>query len=113
MSTIVEDLKLGNRGANSLDALKSLTRLLAHEVASLAEIAGPQASESPDAGIDLNDRVQRYEATLICKALAASNGNQAQAAKKLGIKSTTLHAKIRRHGIDSAIMYGQFAQEDC
>lgn len=109
---IFEDLKLHKRGSSSLDALKSLTKLLVHEIDSLAEITTAQPPNPQSRGMDLNDSVQRYEISLICDALVQCNGNQAKAAKKLGIKSTTLHAKIRRHGIDSMMMFGRFAQDE-
>src|SRR5258707_13326558 len=46
-------------------------------------------------GIDFYDEVQRFETHLIRMALAETGGNQAKAAKLLGIKATTLNSKIK------------------
>jgi len=47
----------------------------------------------------LHDEVQRFEADLIRAALVRSAGNQARAARHLGVKHTTLNAKIKRYKI--------------
>jgi transcriptional regulator with GAF, ATPase, and Fis domain len=44
--------------------------------------------------------VRRFERNLICNALVRAGGRQRRAAKLLGLKVTTLNAKIKRHGID-------------
>ncbi|MCI0417980.1 MAG: hypothetical protein L0387_42010 [Acidobacteria bacterium] len=44
--------------------------------------------------------VEDYERKLIGDALAQSNGNQARAARMLGLKPTTLNSQIQRLGID-------------
>lgn len=44
--------------------------------------------------------VADYERKLIGEALAESNGNQARAARMLGLKPTTLNSQIQRLGID-------------
>lgn len=46
-------------------------------------------------GIDFYDEVQRFETHLIKMALNETGGNQARAAKLLGIKATTLNSKIK------------------
>ena len=51
-------------------------------------------------GIDFYDEVQRFETHLIRMALAETGGNQAKAAKLLGIKATTLNSKIKLFGIE-------------
>lgn len=113
MELISENLKIHNQAANRLEALKTLTKLMLHEIESLAEISPLKSNEPPtEKGINLNDRVQRYEVTLICNALLEANGNQRKAAKNLGTKTSTLHAKIQRYGIDSLNLFGQFANDD-
>jgi transcriptional regulator with GAF, ATPase, and Fis domain len=47
------------------------------------------------------NKIKEYEKTLICEALAQTNGNQAQAAKILGLTPTTLSSLIQRLGIDT------------
>ncbi|SFH47039.1 arginine utilization regulatory protein [Tindallia magadiensis] len=49
-----------------------------------------------DEGMPLNDLVEKIEFTYIKKALATTNGNISQAAKKLGIKRQTLQHKIKK-----------------
>ena len=47
------------------------------------------------------NKIRQYEKSLICEALAQTNGNQARAAKLLGLTATTLSSQIRRLGIDA------------
>ena len=51
-------------------------------------------------GISFYDEVQRFETHLIRMALAETGGNQAKAARLLGIKATTLNSKIKLFNID-------------
>ncbi len=44
--------------------------------------------------------VEDYERKLIGEALAECNGNQARAARLLGLRPTTLNSQIQRLGID-------------
>lgn len=112
METTLENLKSPNLVGNRIEVLKTLTKLLLHEVESLEEIAPAKNMPNAEAIVNLNDQVQRYEVTLICKALLESQGNQRKAAKKLGMKCSTLHAKIRRYEIDSLNLFGQFTDDD-
>lgn len=50
-------------------------------------------------GIDFYAEVERFETHLIKMALAETDGNQAKAAKLLGIKATTLNSKIKLFSI--------------
>jgi transcriptional regulator with GAF, ATPase, and Fis domain len=45
------------------------------------------------------DLVRSFERNLIKRALSKTNGHQARAAQLLGIKATTLNAKIKRLNI--------------
>lgn len=45
-------------------------------------------------------RLAAYEAFLITQALKSTNGNQARAARLLGLQPNTLYYKIQRHGLD-------------
>lgn len=47
----------------------------------------------------LKTLVESYERRVIEEALRASNGNQRQAARALGVLPTTLHEKMKRLGL--------------
>jgi len=49
-------------------------------------------------GIDLNKAVEEFEYRLIDEALRRTKGNKQAAARLLGLKRTTLVAKLRRKG---------------
>ena len=51
-------------------------------------------------GIDFYNEVQRFETALIKLALEQSEGNQARAARLLGLRATTLNSKIKLYGIE-------------
>jgi transcriptional regulator with GAF, ATPase, and Fis domain len=54
---------------------------------------------SDGAELRLGEEVKRFESRLIREALAKTGGNQARAARLLGVKHTTLNAKIKRYRI--------------
>lgn len=109
MELILENPKSHNPVANRIEALKTLAKLLLHEVETLAEISPPAAGQTTTTEINLTEEIQRYEVDLICNALYAVNGNQRKAAKMLGMKTTTLHAKIKRYEINSFSTNGKFS----
>lgn len=78
-----------------LEALKVLSYSILSEVESLKR----EKSRYALVKIDLATEVQNYEASLIRCALMRTGGNQRRAARLLGIKITTLNAKIKRYGI--------------
>ena len=89
----------GTLSANiHISALKELSLALSHEIAALENRAvllnGP---------IKLADEVRKFETGLICNALIRTGGRQRQAARLLGMKITTLNAKIKRYNIDWAM----------
>ena len=81
---------------HKLDALRDLALLLLREVdetkAALADGAGPR-------GAGLQEEVQRFESEMIRDALKRTGGHQRRAARLLGVKVSTLNAKIKRYGI--------------
>ena len=79
---------------NRLDSLKEVALTLLHEVESLRSAAVP----SPD-NPRLLEAVRHFETQLIQAALDKTRGNQSRAAKLLGVKHTTLNAKLKRYGI--------------
>ena len=81
---------------NRLDALKDVALTLLDAVESLRS-----DQQSRDHSVRLHDEVQRFETELIRTALERTGGNQARAARLLGVKHTTLNAKIKRYRIRS------------
>ena len=69
---------------------------LQHE-AEMAETSTTIALLGLNGGIDFFDEVQRFEIRLIKRALELANGNQARAAKLLGLGTTTLNYKIKTY----------------
>jgi len=67
-------------------------------VLGLGRMARPGASESRPAD-SLPDRVARFEADAILKALRDANGSTAEAAERLGVARRTLNEKIQRYGL--------------
>lgn len=80
-----------------LEALKQLTLALLKEVEAL-EHAQPQGGRQQ---LSLQAEVRRFEAEMIRWALARTGGHQRRAARLLGLKVTTLHAKIKRYRLGS------------
>ena len=78
-----------------LDALREVALTLLHELESLRSLRPPRSSEQPR----LPEAVRRFETHLILAALQKTSGNQLRAARLLGVKHTTLNAKIKRYGI--------------
>jgi DNA-binding NtrC family response regulator len=64
----------------------------------------PSQTETPPAEfrIDFYKEVERYEIALIKRALMQSCGIQKRAAQRLAMNSTTLSAKIKHFGIQTA-----------
>ena len=56
-----------------------------------------QTTSTSDQRLNLEDEVKKFEADLIRAALVRTGGNQARAARLLGVKHTTLNAKIKRY----------------
>jgi DNA-binding NtrC family response regulator len=90
-----------NRVQRLLDLAASLlreTESLARDKAFTEESNRLQSLNVAD-GIDFYDEVQRFETGLIRLALDQTHGHQAQAARLLHIKPTTLNSKIKLYGI--------------
>ena len=91
-SVLLREATLDNR----LSSLRKVALTLLDAVDSLRR-AQPVSRDH----IRLQDEVQRFEADLIRAALEKTGGNQARAARLLGVKHTTLNAKIKRYRIAS------------
>ena len=90
-SVVMREAALESR----LDALREIALTVLSE---LEALSGGRR-RSADSNLKLQDEVQRFESDLIRTALARTGGNQARAARLLGVKHTTLNAKIKRYKI--------------
>ena len=86
-----------------LERIREMATLLLDEAASLErETALAEASAVPNkldlnSGIDFFEEVRRFEMRLISRALELTGGNQARAARMLGLGTTTLNYKIKAY----------------
>ncbi len=83
------------QAASRIEALRSLILIFLREVDSLKKVVGPSSRKKGDP-IKLDSEIDAFEASLIRDALIKGKGNQREAARMLGIKPTTLNAKMKR-----------------
>jgi DNA-binding NtrC family response regulator len=69
-------------------------------------------SNGRETKLNLYEEVKRFESDLIRAALVRTGGNQSRAARLLGVKHTTLNAKIKRYGIDAPTPDGNPGDEE-
>ena len=75
----------------------------AAQVAALEQGAQPEnRPTSPRAAAPGRTRLADVERDAVVRALAATNGNKAAAARRLGVTRKTLYRKIRRYGVELA-----------
>lgn len=67
----------------------------------MSELAMPHGISQADIekGIKLDDTVRQFESNLIRQALLITNGNQARAARLLGVRANTLNYKIKLYNL--------------
>jgi transcriptional regulator with GAF, ATPase, and Fis domain len=80
---------------NRIETLREIALTLLEKLESL-QSARPDRGEGT---VKLCDEVQRFEVDLIRSALDRTGGNQVRAARLLGVKPTTLNAKLKRYKI--------------
>jgi DNA-binding NtrC family response regulator len=80
---------------DKINTLRETVLQLLQEVESLT-MAAPAGLKS---GARLDEEVRQFEMNLIRTALGRTAGSQTRAAKLLGLKLTTLNAKIKRYHI--------------
>jgi len=79
-----------------IEVLRNLVLTLVQQL----EVLGGKINETPsDHSTNLHDEVRRFEIELINGALYRTHGHQLQAARLLGVKTTTLNSKIKRYHI--------------
>lgn len=76
-----------------LMTLKDLAHAFLEELGTVGEPDVPGVER----GIDFYDEVRRFEIELIQSALRHTSGVQTEAATLLGLKPTTLHAKLKQY----------------
>ena len=84
---------------NAMERVAALARRAVVDVEDLGFLVGTPA-QTPDAAETLPKAVARLEVAMIRGALAASSGNRAEAARRLGIQRQLLYDKMRRYGLD-------------
>jgi DNA-binding NtrC family response regulator len=77
-----------------LSSLKDVAMELLNAVESLKTSTG-----NGNHKLKLHEEVRKFETDLIRTALVRTGGNQSRAAQLLGVKHTTLNAKIKRYRI--------------
>jgi DNA-binding protein Fis len=86
-----------------LEKIREMAQALIEETASLdrentlAETSTAATKLDIKSGIDFFEEVRRFETKLITMALKYSGGNQARAARLLGLGTTTLNYKIKAY----------------
>jgi transcriptional regulator with GAF, ATPase, and Fis domain len=65
----------------------------------LAEVSATFENLSLKSQVDFFEEVRRFEKKLIIRALELSGGNQARAARLLGLGTTTLNYKVKAYQI--------------
>jgi DNA-binding NtrC family response regulator len=78
--------------------LKDLAHAFLEELGTVGDGGGAAAAEAAEGPIDFYDEVRRFEVEMIQSALRRTNGVQTEAALLLGLKPSTLHAKIKQIG---------------
>jgi DNA-binding NtrC family response regulator len=88
---------------NAMERVSALVRQPVVTAADLGFLSDRGASpETNWLSGTLPEAVARLEAAMIPAALAASGGNRAQAAERLGIRRQLLYEKIARYGLDAS-----------
>ncbi len=82
--------------SHKIDSVRELAAVLLKRIEELEETL---SSRGATRGVSLHDEVQRFETEIICDALKKTGGHQRRAARLLGVKVSTLNAKIKRYRI--------------
>ena len=79
--------------------LKDLAHAFLEELGTVGDEGGAEPAEGP---IDFYEEVRRFEIEMIQSALRRTNGVQTEAAALLGLKPSTLHAKLKLYQLSAA-----------
>ena len=80
--------------------LKDLAHAFLEELGTVGD--GDTSSEPGEGPIDFYEEVRRFEIEMIQSALRRTNGVQTEAAALLGLKPSTLHAKLKLYHLSAA-----------
>ena len=89
--------------AERLEKIKDMASTLLQEAESLhhenalAEASAEVDNLNPRSKVNFFDEVRRFEMRLIGRALELTGGNQARAARMLGLGTTTLNYKVKSY----------------
>jgi len=103
----LDELPAGNTLGLKINVLRELTNALLEQVQSLNAPHQLKISN----GINLHEEVRRFEIEMIESALFYTGGHQRAAAQLLGLKPTTLNAKIKLYKISYKPGNHTFAKE--
>ncbi len=87
---------------NTMERAAALARGAMIDLGDLAFLHGEAPAEADWLAGDLPTAVARLEAAMIRRALDATGGNRAEAARRLNIHRQLLYEKIRRYGLDAS-----------
>jgi two-component system response regulator AtoC len=67
-----------------------------------ASASGPGEDETPpDGALSLREHLEAVERGLIARTLAATGGNQSEAARRLGLSRSALIDRLKKYGLSS------------
>jgi DNA-binding NtrC family response regulator len=117
LSWKIEEPAEGRKAASLLrdeafDSRLSSLRDVAVELLSAVEALKTSNGNGGGQKLNLYEEVKRFESDLIRAALVRTGGNQSRAARLLGVKHTTLNAKIKRYGIDVPSQNGNAGSDE-
>jgi transcriptional regulator with GAF, ATPase, and Fis domain len=91
---------------DQIESIKSIINLLFRKVEALEKELPEVVIDPAKKGSNLYEVISTFEKKLIRDALLATNWSQKKAAQILGIKATTLSAKIKRYEINPKSLSG-------
>lgn len=95
-----ETLSVKQRTKETIEDKVASLKINAYSLVKEIRELGSVSFTDISSGIDLYSEMRRFEVRLIARALEETDGHQVNAARLLGIKTTTLNEKIKRYGID-------------
>lgn len=108
MDTDHDDASTGESTGVDLQMLKAMTVTLSKAI----EVLERTEPSTLSAEVNFYEEVERFEISLIQRALRETGGNQARAARLLGLNQTTLHGKIKHYGIyPNVLVYNTSPQQ--